>query len=893
MADKQKELEEKIQRSLRKLRVMYPNLSKNLNDYQFQQSIGKGGFGEVNLAKNVKDGKMYAVKQLFEKRLVGNNFRRFLDEIKTMAKCVNQFLLPIAGFTYNPPYAIITPYMPSGCLKDYISKRSEVKLSPTQLTKIAMGIAHGMITVHENNIIHRDLKVANILMDENLLPKICDFGIARFESLGEENLMTAGIGTQIYMAPELFLTRSYSNKVDVYSFAFILWEMSEKKRAFQNMNIEKLNERVFQKGERESFSMNTPRALQSLIKKCWDPDPAKRPSFTNIYNAFASGKVSFLGTDEDAIKRFAQEVEETHKRTVAEQLKRNEAAKRRVEEHVKKVQNMREREKEKEKNLIELSKKSEERKTPPNQFQYPQQSTFTVPENNTPFSPHVNQPSYQQQSVFYSPPSSNEDNTTTDPVQVLKNYKNVNFEQFLKGYSVSIGLEHFNFFANVFINFTKRPPVSVIKFIVQCCNKVMEKNAEFVTLFGNSQYYLLLPIANDDAVDEIVESFKYLFINAPQIAIQNALIPQLRLLLDLRAEKMLILYSFAVKRITKVSFTNEHLQMLFQFAPRVRDAPYGYMIIRVLFYIAAYDTACKPFIKANCESLFVSLLGSSDRMTVISAYNTLLNLFESVDGLDYNVLIRHLKDEYFVNNVVSLLLRARSIPRMSELAGELMRIGLKIPRAWIIMYQMASNMPDNFPLIGAFWSENLKTQFENVLKLFFILFHHHPNRDRFLQSQWYLEMCIMMSKSQNEFYMTVIPSLFTRQTISTSLLEQLINGGFWHDYIQFALDKNTTQLNNNILVLLYNFAQKAGYTDEFAMFTQRLIQLLADPVLFENAMKTIATLSHYPKFMAVFPHDEASYNYFVSLADYPGVAQTAKMVVENMYKFIQQSYQRQ
>lgn len=873
--DQEKALEEKIQQSLRKLKVMYPNLAKNIDDYEIQNTIGKGGFGEVNLARYTKDGNLYAVKQIFEKRLHGNAFRRFLDEVKTMAKCLDDFLLPISGFTFTAPYSIITPYMPSGCLKDYVSKKSAVKLTPTQLTKIAMGIAHGMIVVHENNIIHRDLKTANILMDEHLLPKICDFGIARFEGIGESNLMTAGIGTSIYMAPELYATRTYSNKVDVYSYAFILWEMSEKKRAFATIKPEKLHEKIYQKGERETFSMQTPRALQTLIKKCWDADPSKRPSFQNIYNAFATGKVSFLGTDESAIKKFAEEIEANRNNLLKEQNRRNDAAQKRVESHVKRVHERKSKEESKKK---EAEIKSHSASQSQFQFEKPSPKPSQAPQT------HAVKPS------VLSGPQNTADNTTTDPVSVLKNYHNVNFNAFVEGYAKTIGIEHFPFFSTVFQNFNDSTPPEVIRFIAKNCNSVMERNPDFIYQFGGSPYYTTIPINSNESVDEIIESFRILFVSAPQIAIHPNLIPQIKKLLDFRAEKMFILYSYAVKRITKLTFTNETLEMLINFAPKVKDTPLGHLLIKLLFYIAAYDSRCKPFIKNNAYNIFVSFTSSTDRQTCISAYNAILNLFENVENPDYNTLTKHLRDDYLAPYVVSLLLRAKGIPRNVELITELMRVGQKIPRTWIVVYQIAFAGANDFPLTAPFWMDNMHSQFECILRLFFVLFHNHENRDRFLSCQWYFEMLIYISRMNNEFFHTVVPSLLTRQTVSISILEQLSNGGFWKTYLQFALDKNTTQLNNNILVLLSWFSLRAGYLKEFDVFVNRLLQLIVDPVLADNSLKTIASLSSYPQFMSVFPHDENSYNYFAALVNNPVYGPPSKTIVENMYKYIQSQY---
>ena len=87
-----------------------------------------------------------------------------------------------------------------------------------------MGIAHAMIFLHSLGIIHRDLKSLNILIDEKLRPKICDFGTARF--IGNTTIhFTRQVGTPNWMAPEILQTDEYGPEVDVYSYAMVLSEL--------------------------------------------------------------------------------------------------------------------------------------------------------------------------------------------------------------------------------------------------------------------------------------------------------------------------------------------------------------------------------------------------------------------------------------------------------------------------------------------------------------------------------------------------------------------------------------------------------------------------------------------------------------------------------------------
>jgi len=271
----------------------------NVNDFDFERIIGKGGFGEVWYAIHRQSQIKCAVKKLFMDQMDEIAIEMYVREIKILADCRHLFLLRLIGFTTEPPFLIVTPFITNGSLFDYLLPNSrKPPLSPTNKTLIAMGVAYGMMKLHEKGIIHRDLKSPNILLDDRLLPYICDFGIARESS--QDAQLTKDIGTINWMAPEQMESHTYTNKVDVYSYGMILYEMISHKIPFEGMKPVKIAKIVLSDGLRPPIPKGE-KDIKKLIETCWRSDPTNRPTFEGIFYNFAVKRIMWKGTETRAI----------------------------------------------------------------------------------------------------------------------------------------------------------------------------------------------------------------------------------------------------------------------------------------------------------------------------------------------------------------------------------------------------------------------------------------------------------------------------------------------------------------------------------------------------------------------------------------------------------------
>ncbi|KAI5570363.1 hypothetical protein BDE02_11G023700 [Populus trichocarpa] len=197
-------------------------------NFSEDNKLGQGGFGTVYKG-TLANGQDIAVKRL--SRTSGQGELEFKNEVMLVAKLQHRNLVRLLGFCFEKEERILVyEFLPSSSLNNLIfDPVKRVLLDWETLYKIIEGIARGLLYLHEDSrlrIIHRDLKAANILLDENMNPKISDFGMARMFVMDQAQDSTSRVvGTFGYMAPEYVIRGHFSVKSDVYSFGVLVLEI--------------------------------------------------------------------------------------------------------------------------------------------------------------------------------------------------------------------------------------------------------------------------------------------------------------------------------------------------------------------------------------------------------------------------------------------------------------------------------------------------------------------------------------------------------------------------------------------------------------------------------------------------------------------------------------------
>ncbi|KAJ8750393.1 hypothetical protein K2173_014308 [Erythroxylum novogranatense] len=202
----------------------------------FRDKLGEGGYGSVYKGR-LRSGGYAAIKVLGKSKANGQDF---INEVATIGRIHHVNVVKLIGFCVQGlKRALVFEFMPNGSLDKYLfSPQVSNAISTEKMFKISLGVARGIEYLHRGcnmQILHFDIKPHNILLDENFVPKVSDFGIAKLCPIDSNIVsLTAARGTLGYMAPELLYKHigSVSYKADVYSFGMLLMEMAGRRKNF-------------------------------------------------------------------------------------------------------------------------------------------------------------------------------------------------------------------------------------------------------------------------------------------------------------------------------------------------------------------------------------------------------------------------------------------------------------------------------------------------------------------------------------------------------------------------------------------------------------------------------------------------------------------------------------
>ncbi|XP_022965064.1 probable serine/threonine-protein kinase PBL19 [Cucurbita maxima] len=308
--------------SSRSIPELYKEKEQNLRVFSLQElvdatngfsrllKIGEGGFGSVYkgiIKPTTSNGEplVVAIKELNQHSLQGH--KEWLAEVQFLSVVSHPNLVKLLGYAAENDKKgiqrlLVYEYLPNRSLEHHLFQRMSSTLPWKKRLEIIIGAAQGLAYLHgglEAQVIYRDFKSANILLDENFKPKLSDFGLAREGPRGDNtHVSTKVVGTHGYAAPEYLETGRLKSQCDVWSFGVVLYELLTGRRALNTtrpVGEQKLLQWVRQfpvdssmftmlidPRLRNQYSLSSAREVAKLADRCLNKTPMSRPTMTEV-----------------------------------------------------------------------------------------------------------------------------------------------------------------------------------------------------------------------------------------------------------------------------------------------------------------------------------------------------------------------------------------------------------------------------------------------------------------------------------------------------------------------------------------------------------------------------------------------------------------------------------
>lgn len=274
-------------------------LQLDIHNFNIVKIIGDGTISTVYLVQNNTSNKEYAAKVI---QLELDNNSNFIanHEIETLMKVHHSTIIRFLGFStidfddQNHLTLIMAPYKKgplNAILKNIQKGILDENYNNTTRQIILIGVARGMMFLHQQNIIHGNLKSENILLDDNYYPHLTDYGLYKYY---QQFSFPHNFCSPVCMAPEIIKSNKYSDKSDVYSFGIVMFEIITDSFPYPHLQSGRVPLHTFyQRVENDDLRPEFPsdvvikESLKNLMEKCWSTDPNDRPTFKDLFNKLA------------------------------------------------------------------------------------------------------------------------------------------------------------------------------------------------------------------------------------------------------------------------------------------------------------------------------------------------------------------------------------------------------------------------------------------------------------------------------------------------------------------------------------------------------------------------------------------------------------------------------
>lgn len=258
----------------------------SLDNYEIIKEIGKGSFSIVYLVKKYSSQKEFALKKVNIVKLTSKERQNSLKEVNFLSEIKDPNVIGYEESFYDNDFShlyLVMEYAPYGDLGKILQKRKKLKeyFTENDLLNIYLQISSGLKAIHAKQIIHRDLKSANIFITQydDLVLKIGDFNVSK--KIDYLNLKNTQTGTPYYASPEIWENRPYDFKSDIWSLGCLFYEIASFSTPFRGNNMKELYQNIL-KGNMAPLPKQYSNNISKIIKMCLRQDANLRPNINDI-----------------------------------------------------------------------------------------------------------------------------------------------------------------------------------------------------------------------------------------------------------------------------------------------------------------------------------------------------------------------------------------------------------------------------------------------------------------------------------------------------------------------------------------------------------------------------------------------------------------------------------
>lgn len=819
---------------INRLKEELPDKIYKSRDLEIEKCIGECAFGKYFLAKHLPTNNFYMVKKFYKNSAQSDIFRRFNLEIRTLSRCNSVCVQKLVGFTAFSPYSVITEYYPNRSIDTFLYSINESRkrcIIGTPQSKIATGVAWGLMHIHSRGIIHRDLRVENVFLDKNFVPKVANFGIANF--LDNYQNLTKVIGFTQYLVPEVGLGHDYGVQAEMYSFGMFLYEMYEMKKPFMGYSAKQILNQVIKGGERPKFSNEIPENLQKFIEKCWDADPDKRPTIEEAFDLFSTGKLAFPGTDHQEILDFVEFLKDNddEPETIDNfELEAHEFLKTNCQDI-----------------LSSGISKTIEEIVEEEQDQYQE----LKPENKIEIQEY-------------------EGISTEDFIRLMSEFRDADINNLMQ---ISPPL------INIILNSLDYEKINLI---LKTAVELIHKNNEFIFYLDAAGFYTSYQIISSEIADNLIELYSFAFALLPQMLTENHayFIAQL---LNLRPEKVLSLFSHYLLNFESIENPWPVLDLLVTNYHKVINEDYGDNLLKLLFYLVV---SFKPYCDGRFQYViqtYLDFLKSNNERTLKSAYKGLICLVaDQMTEINIDQIVQHLDSDIY-DYVISFLLRLPINIYQEHLAvivDDIISHCGDYKYTWVLLLKISKfDQNLHFFIENTSWMQYSDSFPSESMKLFISIFREPEYRQLLAESEFFCDfMKGVIQYSSAENY-NALDSIITRIKLNKLIMKQIHQNGFIEQFIDQSVACSSHEMHKTCLICLDSFS-RIDYFPEYLNFIPVLMTHLKSPDLYGYAVHVIVSLSYHCEIARIFVK-KGFINYFITLKSVREYAEISDIFLSN------------